>query len=463
MTKNSSPKLKIFVHSVDGIGHLAACVGVCQPLAKRGHTITFLINEAFAGQYAKFGFNEILLKETPKPTENGDKTEAEAKPAEKKNPVKDMAEILKSSGFLGPKSPTEKLRDQVNSPQNFMDKFFNQMVEYNPQIAKAIKNERPDFFILDSFLIPPAIHQAGIPFAYLFSPNPIFLYRSKKLPPFGSGFPTDSDPETWKEYTELWQLQWKKHFLKYQIDINAKFNYEPEEKADPDDIFSFPMSKYLNIYGFPAELDYDDIAPRPKNLVGVDAFCRELPEPFEVPEKLARKPGEKLIYVSLGSMGSIDVELMKRITSVLAKTPHKYIVSKGQRGDEYELPENCWGENFLPQTKILPIVDLVITHGGNNTITETFSFGKLMIVLPLFGDQTDNAQRVQEKKFGIRIEPYTFQEQELIDAIEKLLNDTENQKRANAAAERIEKSQSKERLADRIEEVVAQFKAEHSA
>lgn len=74
-----------------------------------------------------------------------------------------------------------------------------------------------------------------------------------------------------------------------------------------------------------------------------------------------------------------------------------------------------------------------------------------------------SAQRVQEKKFGIRIEPYTFQEQELIDAIEKLLNDTENQKRANAAAERIEKSQSKERLADRIEEVVAQFKAEHSA
>ena len=79
---------------------------------------------------------------------------------------------------------------------------------------------------------------------------------------------------------------------------------------------------------------------------------------------------------------------------------------------------------------------------------------------PLF---FSSAQRVQEKKFGIRIEPYTFQEQELIDAIEKLLNDTENQKRANAAAERIEKSQSKERLADRIEEVVAQFKAEHSA
>ncbi len=63
-------------------------------------------------------------------------------------------------------------------------------------------------------------------------------------------------------------------------------------------------------------------------------------------------------------MGSIDVQLMKRIVSVLAKTPHKYIVSKGPLGSEYELPANCWGENFLPQTKILPLVDLVITHGG---------------------------------------------------------------------------------------------------
>ena len=51
-------------------------------------------------------------------------------------------------------------------------------------------------------------------------------------------------------------------------------------------------------------------------------------------------------------MGSIDVQLMKRIVSVLTKTPHKYIVSKGPLGSEYELPENCWGENFLLQTRI---------------------------------------------------------------------------------------------------------------
>ncbi len=82
-----------------------------------------------------------------------------------------------------------------------------------------------------------------------------------------------------------------------------------------------------------------------------------------------------------------------------------------------------WGAEFLPQPSILPLVDLVITHGGNNTTTECFHHGKPMIVLPVFWDQHDNAQRVHETGFGVRLDTYGFEADQLRSAIERLLAD----------------------------------------
>ncbi len=182
-------------------------------------------------------------------------------------------------------------------------------------------------------------------------------------------------------------------------------------------------SPYLNIYMFPEELDYTDIRDLPSNWHQFDCFMRSGNEDtFEIPEKLNNKSG-KLIYLSLGSMGGADVKLMKRLVSILSKSKHRFIVSKGPLHDHYDLAHNMWGQKTVPQIKVLPFVDLVITHGGNNTLTETLFFGKPMIVMPLFADQFDNAQSIQEKGFGLRLDPYNCEEKELLQSIEKLLND----------------------------------------
>src|SRR5204863_10041063 len=103
----------------------------------------------------------------------------------------------------------------------------------------------------------------------------------------------------------------------------------------------------------------------------LDSCVRSIEEPFEA------RPGEgALIYVSLGSLGSADVELMNRLVGALAETPHRYVVSKGPQHELIELAPNMTGAAFLPQPAILPQVDLVITHGGNNTVTESIHFGK---------------------------------------------------------------------------------------
>jgi UDP:flavonoid glycosyltransferase YjiC (YdhE family) len=126
---------------------------------------------------------------------------------------------------------------------------------------------------------------------------------------------------------------------------------------------------------------------------------------------------------------------MRRLVSVLADTPHRYIVSTGPQHADYELAANMWGAEFLPQTKLIPLVDLVITHGGNNTTTEAFHFGKPMIVLPLFWDQYDNAQRVHETGFGIRLPTYAFEAADLRGAIDTLLGGTLSRRMAEVGAE----------------------------
>ena len=59
-----------------------------------------------------------------------------------------------------------------------------------------------------------------------------------------------------------------------------------------------------------------------------------------------------------------------------------------------------------------------------------------MIVLPLFWDQYDNAQRVQELGFGLRLATYDFNADELLGAVDRLLADPALRARAAASVRR---------------------------
>jgi len=208
----------------------------------------------------------------------------------------------------------------------------------------------------------------------------------------------------------------------------------------------------LNLYVYPKIADYTDARPLGPTWHRLDSSVRETDDDFTLPDGLADRPdGSALIYFSLGSLGSADVGLMRRVIASLARTPHRYIVSKGPLHDEIELPPTMRGAEFLPQTRILPLVDLVITHGGNNTTTECFHFGKPMIVLPLFWDQYDNAQRMAELGYGVRLDPYRFTDAQLHGAIGRLLGDMTLRRTLTEAGETIRARDGLRTAADLIE------------
>ena len=79
-----------------------------------------------------------------------------------------------------------------------------------------------------------------------------------------------------------------------------------------------------------------------------------------------------------------------------------------------------------------------------------------MIVLPLFVDQFDNAQRLAETGFGARIDPYQFTDQELVNTVDKLLYDKAIHQKLQAAAKRIQSENRHEQLANKIEELFSE-------
>ena len=206
-------------------------------------------------------------------------------------------------------------------------------------------------------------------------------------------------------------------------------------------------SPWLNLSLYPREVDYARERPVAPTWHNLEASVRSTDASWDgAPE------GEgPLVYLSLGSLGSADVELMRSLIASLADSRYRVVVSKGPQHDQLELADNMVGEEFLPQTSVLPQVDLVITHGGNNTVTECLWFGKPMVVLPLFWDQYDNAQRIHEQGFGVRLDTYGHEPAELTQSIEELLADGAMRERLDAVSTRLHRSPGTVAAADLIE------------
>jgi UDP:flavonoid glycosyltransferase YjiC (YdhE family) len=137
----------------------------------------------------------------------------------------------------------------------------------------------------------------------------------------------------------------------------------------------------------------------------------------------------------------------------MADSGHRVIVSKGPQHDLLTLHDNMVGAEFLPQTSVLPHVDLVITHGGNNTVTESLYFGKPMVLLPLFWDQYDNAQRIHESGLGVRLDTYGHAPQELRGAVDGLLADEAVATRLDEISRALQAAPGTVKAADLIEQL----------
>ena len=412
------------------------CIGIGDVLLKRGHTVVFAAEASWNGRLAPLGFVEDLVDLSPPP------------PADA--PPQDAGQFWKD--FIRDTAP-EFRKPTIEQLATFMQPTWQALIDgakfCEPQLREIIARNRPDVIVEDNVVSFPALQTAGKPFVRIVSCNPLEIRGGNpgnaEIPPPYSGLALDDRTE-WQAFRE----EYDRTHRPIWEDFDA---WCRDQGTGPLPELEFEhTSPDLNLYVYPEVADYVDRRPLDRTWRRLDSSVRATDGAFELPAEMADRPANAaLIYLSLGSLGSADVSLMRRLVAVLADTPHRYIVSKGPQHADYELAPNMWGAEFLPQTKIVPLVDLVITHGGNNTTTEAFHFGKPMVVLPLFWDQYDNAQRVDETGFGVRLPTYAFADDDLRGAIDRLLGDADLRGRMARTGAEIQARNGVAKAADAIE------------
>jgi len=403
------------------------CVGIANVLVGRGHRVVFVVEESFAGTLEARGFEEARMRLKPKP-------EVPEEPGQFwKDFIRDTAPQFRKPTIEQLESLIKPIWEELIDGAKYVD----------DRLREILDAVHPDVIVQDNVVAFPAVSAAGFPWVRVVSCNPLEL-KDPNLPPTFSGYPF-ADHSSWDVF--------RRRYDETHRDVWGDFDAFCRERGSPGlpELEFIHESPFLNLYVYPAEVDY----PRSRPLGGtwhrLDSCIRDTEAPFVVPRGLRDRPA--LIYLSLGSLGSGDVALMTRLIGILAETPYGILVSKGPQHDELELADNMAGAEVLPQPALLPQVDAVITHAGNNTVTECLHFGRPMVALPLFWDQYDNAQRMQELDLGVRLDTYDFEPSELTGALDRLLADDRLRARLATMASRVQASSGTVRAATLIESV----------
>lgn len=408
------------------------CIGLGDLLLKRGHRVAFASESSWAGRLAPLGFEERLVDLAAPDPDAGEG---------------DAGQFW--TDFIAETAPVFRTTttDQLTS---FVQPTYQALIDgakYCEPALKAIVEEvRPDVLVEDNVVTFPALTASGAPFVRIVSCNPLEIPGPGVAPAF-SGL-AQADPQAWGPYREAADAALRPMWTDFNEWVIAQGG------APLPDLEFMPRENAANIYVYPEVADYVADRPLDQSWHRIESSVRRTDEDYVVPPQVADRPADSgLVYLSLGSLGGADVELMQRLIDILAETRHRFIVSMGPRADAIRLADNMVGAATLPQTKVIPTVDLVITHGGNNTTTEALHFGKPMVLLPLFWDQYDNAQRMDELGLGIRLATYDCTPEELTGAVDRLLADTELRERLAATGATIRERDGLTRGADIIEQV----------
>ena len=156
---------------------------------------------------------------------------------------------------------------------------------------------------------------------------------------------------------------------------------------------------------------YLDPIPAGLHPGGVPSIPHRLPiRPQAWSESIGGVPGwltaarvRPRVYITLGTVSYGAVEVLRRAVRETATLGVDVLVTVGPHGDPSalgEVPDAVHVERFVPQSLVLPLVDVVVHHGGTGTMLGALEAGLPQLVLPQGADQFHNGGVVAQAGAG---------------------------------------------------------------
>jgi MGT family glycosyltransferase len=132
------------------------------------------------------------------------------------------------------------------------------------------------------------------------------------------------------------------------------------------------------------------------------------------------------VYATAGTMVNRTPGLLERFLEALRDEPVSLILTIGRDRDPAEFgpqPPNVHIAPYIPQSLVLAMCDLVLSHCGSGTMYAALAHGLPMVNVPVGMDQPENAARCARLKLGLTVDPTTGTADEIREAVCQVLTD----------------------------------------
>jgi zeaxanthin glucosyltransferase len=286
------------------------------------------------------------------------------------------------------------------------------------RLRAIVRDLEPSIVVSDqlAFGASLALRALGIPYASFLPGHPC------QLPPQGVpfGFPARRPAEFAPPQHELDRLEGL--CANVAVEFTRRFNATLRSLAPGatpvSDAFG-AGSPWLTLVNYPRELARSRRFRLGTELIG---SCVRDESDSEL-DGLSRDGERPRAYVALGSFLSARSDVLGRIVAALRALGWDAVVASGAAdpGELGPIPPGWVVRPFLPQVAALRTCDIVVCHGGNNTVTEALTAGLPILAAPFSTDQFAGAADLIENGLGAAFDPNRAAPTEIAAKLQGLL------------------------------------------